>query len=85
MEDTPASPIENVFGALIQTSQNCDCLSVFFFFLFFHGEMSNGCVMLDENNLCSSCPSLLMCVCVYKEEQEKQRERESTRITEHLQ
>lgn len=36
---------------------------------FFHGEMSKGCVMLDENNLYSvSCPSLFllsaMCVCV---------------------
>lgn len=38
---------------------------------FFHGEMSNGCVMLDENNLYSvSCPSLFLlsavyvCVCV---------------------
>ena len=40
---------------------------------FFHGEMSNGCVMLDENNLLTvSCPSLFLlsavhvwvCVCV---------------------
>lgn len=48
----------------------------FFFFLFFHGEMSNGCVMLDENNLCSSCPSLLMCVCVWGRARETEWERE---------
>lgn len=55
--DAPESSIENVFAALGVGQPKC--LSIFFY-----GEMSNGCVMLHENNLSVSVTSCAFSVCV---------------------